>query len=139
MTPGPTDDPITMEQRRANAAKLQSIDRHPGDGWHIHGRPLFSCKCPRWKEPGQICRLHCQRDIMSLPHVINTVLSGSLPHHAPHNRTMPQLHEFHVARRQCACPNPAEYIFHNVYSSPNAITRNVLCTPSVNVPDLAGI
>ena len=33
---------------------------------------------------------------MSPPHVINTVLSGSLPHSAPHNRTAPQLREFHV-------------------------------------------
>ena len=33
---------------------------------------------------------------MSPPHVINTVLSGPLPHRAPHNRTTPQLCEFQL-------------------------------------------
>ena len=33
---------------------------------------------------------------MNPPHVINTVLSGPLPHRAPYNRTTPQLCEFQV-------------------------------------------
>ena len=126
-----TENPIPVKQRYPDTTEQQSIHSYSGNRRPHNASPIFPGHRPRRKPTGQICRLHQSRNVMSFPHVINTVLGCTLPdsipgHRAPGTATaVPNP----CGSRQHVCPDSAECTCHRMYTIRNVWNQNAPCTP----------
>ena len=126
----PTENLILVKQQYPDTTEQLSIHSYSGNRKPCSISPIFLRHRPRRKPMGQIFHLYQSPNVMSFPHVINTVLGCTLPDGIPSHRAPPQLCQIHVVAN-----NMSAQILLNVLAI--ECTRSGLCGTKMLLPLLA--